>query len=72
MEFDSFAIKCDPFSNICLFSISGPFVYNSHFIGFEIVPAFHQGALQRLDSECGPEYTEASEAFQPMLFEKAE
>ena len=43
-----------------------------HFIGFEIVPAFHQGALQRLDSECGTEYTEASEAFQPMLFEKAE
>ena len=43
-----------------------------HFIGFEIVPAFYQGALQRLDSECGTEYTEDSEAFQPMLFEKAE
>ena len=24
---------------------------NRHFIGFEIAPAFHQGALQRLDSE---------------------
>ena len=43
-----------------------------YFIGFEIVPAFHQGSLQRLDSECGTEYTEAAEAFQPMLFEKAE
>jgi site-specific DNA-methyltransferase (adenine-specific) len=43
---------------------------NRHFIGFERVPEFYQGALQRLDSECGTVYAENSRLFQPMLFEQ--
>ena len=45
---------------------------NRHFIGFEIVPEFHQEALHRLDAEGGTKYAKESELFQPMLFEKAE
>ena len=46
--------------------------YMNHYCRKALANFFKQGALQRLDSECGTEYTEASEAFQPMLFEKAE
>lgn len=42
---------------------------NRHFIGFEIVPEFHKGALQRLDNECDTGYSETSAAFQPRLLE---
>ncbi len=41
-----------------------------HFIGFEIVPEFHAGSLQRLDREVGTRYTPDASPFQPMLFEK--
>lgn len=41
-----------------------------HFIGFEIVPEFHTGSLQRLDQEMGTHYTLEASQFQAMLFEK--
>lgn len=41
-----------------------------HFIGFEIVPEFHAGALERLDRETGTRYSPEPSMFQPMLFEK--
>lgn len=44
---------------------------NRYFIGFEIVPEFHQGALQRLAFESGGGYVEAPKSAQQMLFEEA-
>ncbi len=41
-----------------------------HFIGFEIVPEFHAGSLQRLDQDLGKDYTLDASQFQPILFEK--
>lgn len=41
-----------------------------HFIGFEIVPKFHEESLRRLDRELGTHYTPETTPFQPMLFEK--
>ena len=40
-----------------------------HFIGFEVVPEFHTGALQRLHQEAGPRYTPELPKKQPALFE---
>jgi len=45
---------------------------NRRFIGFEIVPEFHQAALRRYDTECRTTYTEASELVQRRLFEKSD
>lgn len=43
-----------------------------HFIGFEIVPSFHQASLERLDREIGAHYTiETGRHVQRMLFEKS-
>ena len=41
-----------------------------HFIGFEIMPEFHAGSLQRLDRDLGTLYAPDASQFQPMLFEK--
>ncbi|MEI6308813.1 MAG: site-specific DNA-methyltransferase [bacterium] len=43
---------------------------NRRFIGFEISPEFHEGAIKRLDTECGERYGEAVGGFQTLLFEK--
>ncbi|MYC96153.1 MAG: site-specific DNA-methyltransferase [Caldilineaceae bacterium SB0661_bin_32] len=45
---------------------------NRRFIGFEIVPEFHQRAVQRLGREDRAGYVEASNPHQPALLEKAE
>ena len=42
---------------------------NRHFIGFEVVPEFCNGALHRLEQEVG--YANEAPRSQPMLFEKA-
>ena len=43
-----------------------------HFIGFEMVPAFHASATERLDREQGLRYTTSkTRTNQPTLFEKA-
>jgi len=41
-----------------------------HFIGFEVLPEFHAGSLQRLDRETGTQYAPEASQFQPRLFEK--
>jgi len=43
---------------------------NRHFIGFEIVPSFHEAALERLDHETGTHYTVSTRHIQATLFEK--
>lgn len=41
-----------------------------HFIGFEVVPEFHDAAVQRLERETGTRYSLKPSMFQPTLFEK--
>ena len=43
-----------------------------HFIGFEVVPEYYAGALQRLANETEAQYEPGSSQVQPVLFEKAE
>jgi site-specific DNA-methyltransferase (adenine-specific) len=45
---------------------------NRRFIGFEIVPEFHQRATKRLALEDGVEYEDANSPHQPALLEKEE
>jgi site-specific DNA-methyltransferase (adenine-specific) len=43
---------------------------NRRFIGFEIVPSFHEAALERLEHEAGTQYTMSTGPIQANLFEK--
>jgi len=62
-------IVLDPFMGSGTTAIAA-YKMKRHFIGFEIMPEFHAGALKRLDGECGTHYTDGGAQFQPMLFEK--